>query len=233
MKMSREVNLALNFILNELIPPYIRDRKWFGWIITKALYGDKASEYMNFHSRAYAMTEDEFRAVYGAVRPVAIERDTDLNDACLKLILENAIGPRVMEAGCGGGFLAKKLAEKFEVMATDIVISPKLKSDNPKISFHACNLEALPFPDNSFDTVVTTHVLEHVRDIQAAIKELRRVTKKRLIVVVPKERPHFYTPNLHLHFFPYPFSFYAVFGYKPDTRLENASGDWFYVEDKK
>jgi SAM-dependent methyltransferase len=233
MRLSRETNLFLNWVLNELVPPWIRDRRWFGWMITKALFKDRAHHFMNFHSRVYQMTDAEYSGVYEATRGVAIERDTDLNDACLERILMHAVGPKVLETGCGGGFLAKKLAERFEVTATDIVVDPALVAANPKITFEKGNVEHLPFPDGAFDTVVTTHVLEHVRDIQAALKELRRVTKRRLIVVVPKERPHFYTPNLHLHFFPYPFSFYGVFGYRPDSLLENAGGDWFYMEEKK
>lgn len=232
LRISREANLALNWILNELVPPFIRDRRWFGWLITRALYGDKARHFMNFHARVYEMSEAEYRGVYGATRAAAIERDTDLNDACLKLILEHAVGPRVLEVGCGGGFLSKRLAERFEVTATDIVIGERTRAENPKITFQDASAESLPYPDRSFDTVVTTHVLEHVRDIRRAIDELRRVTARRLIVVVPKERPHFYTPNLHLHFFPYPFSFYAVFGHQPGHKLQNAGGDWFYVEDR-
>lgn len=232
MRISREVNLALNWVLNELVPPYIRDRRWFGWLITKALYRDKAVHFMNFHARVYDMSEAEYRSVYGATRSVAIERESDLNNACLKLIERNAIGPKVLEVGCGGGFLSRRLAQRFDVTATDIVIDPQLRAANPTIAFQDASAESLPYPDASFDTVVTTHVLEHVRDIAGAIAELRRVARQRLIVVVPKERPHFYTPNLHLHFFPYPFSFYAVFGHHAGHQLINADGDWFYVEDQ-
>ena len=63
--------------------------------------------------------------------------------------------------------------------------------------------EKLPFADGAFDTVVSTHMLEHVRDLHRVLAELRRVTKRRLIIVVPCERPHLYTPSLHIHFFPY------------------------------
>ncbi|MEI2817957.1 MAG: methyltransferase domain-containing protein [Microthrixaceae bacterium] len=49
------------------------------------------------------------------------------------------------------------------------------------------DLLALPFSDDSFDVVVCSHVLEHVPDDRAAMRELARVTrpKGRLLVMVP------------------------------------------------
>ena len=47
----------------------------------------------------------------------------------------------------------------------------------------------LPFPDNSFDRVLAIHVLEHLPDLPAAIREVHRVCKPtgRLIVLIPCE----------------------------------------------
>jgi hypothetical protein len=42
----------------------------------------------------------------------------------------------------------------------------------------------------------------HVQDAHAALEELRCVAKRRLIVVLPKQRPYRYTFDLHLRFFP-------------------------------
>jgi ubiquinone/menaquinone biosynthesis C-methylase UbiE len=75
--------------------------------------------------------------------------------------------------------------------------------NHPAVNFLQENIERLSFADNEFDTVISSHTLEHVQDAQAAIQELRRVTKSRLIVVLPKQRPYRYTFDLHLRFFPY------------------------------
>jgi ubiquinone/menaquinone biosynthesis C-methylase UbiE len=115
-----------------------------------------------------------------------------------------------------------------DVTASDIVLSDAALAV-PGIEVRAASAEELPWPDDAFDVVVTTHTLEHVQDLPAALSELRRVAKDDLVVVVPKERPYRYSFNPHLHFFPYPWSWQAVAGAVPGARLEDL-GDWFYVE---
>lgn len=49
--------------------------------------------------------------------------------------------------------------------------------------------ERIPFKGNSFDTLLCFHVLEHLKDANKAIKEIKRVLKPggKLILVVPTE----------------------------------------------
>ena len=74
MSISRELNVRLNWILNEAVPPFIRDRRWFGWIITRILYKDKAPIYMAFNDRVYEMSEAEFAAAYRDIQSTAMTR---------------------------------------------------------------------------------------------------------------------------------------------------------------
>lgn len=235
MKMSRETNLLLNKVLNDYLPPVVRDQRWFGWLMTRALYRDKAPIYMNFHERAYTMSDAEFAQVYADIQLPTPIRDTDLNRASVDLILENITGESGLEVACGRGYLCERLAEKpLQVTACDIVLKKGLAERFPQITFVETPAEKLPFADDAFDTVICTHMLEHVRDLSAVLAELRRVTRRRLIIVVPCERAHLYTPSLHLHFFPYRYSLLLAF--KPKSghyMLRKAGGDWFYTEDKK
>ena len=101
-----------------------------------------------------------------------------------------------------------------------------------RIEFIESKIETLPFDDNEFDTVVCTHVLEHILDIAGAIRELRRITAKRLIIVVPREREYRYTFNPHFHFFPYAHSFLRYMTPVPDAhRIINVGRDIVYLED--
>ena len=234
MSLSREMNLALNWVLNELVPPLIRDRRWFGWLITRLLYKEKAPIYMGFHARVAEMSDAEFADVYREIQSTALARPTDLNDASVALIRAHIVGNQVLEVGCGRGHLSGILAsDGHAVTGCDVALASGLAEKFPNVTCIESPAEKLPFVDGAFDTVVSTHMLEHVRDLTAVLAELRRVAKRRLVIVVPRERPHFYTPNLHIHFFPYRYSLLLAFKPKPGSyTLADAGGDWFYVEER-
>src|SRR3546814_1129402 len=79
---------------------------------------------------------------------------------------------------------------EMKLTGVDFIIDSETRKRAEGISFHEANIERLPFPDKSFDTVICTHVLEHILDFRGALAELRRVAAKRLIIVVPQEREY-------------------------------------------
>lgn len=231
MKLSRDVALKIHWIFDQLVPPVLRDSRWFMHIFLKMAFRHCAPVYLDFKEKAYRMTEEEFTEAYRKTSEVAFERETDLNLASIAKIFQHLKGTHILEVGCGGGYLSRRMSETHQVTAVDIVIQPGLRESLPNVIFQEANVEALPFPDHSFDTLVCTHTLEHVRDFHTAVKELRRVAK-RLIIVVPRQRPYSYTFDLHLNFFPYHHSFRLAMGKPFDAVLcEDAGGDIFYVED--
>ncbi len=114
-----------------------------------------------------------------------------------------------------------------------MIIPAEVKEKYPQVNFVEGFVEKMPFPDNHFDTVICTHTLEHVQDIQGALTELRRICKERLIIVVPKQRPYKYTFDLHLHFFPYEHSLVNVVGSKKGGNCLTLGGDLYYSEDSE
>lgn len=46
------------------------------------------------------------------------------------------------------------------------------------------------YKDDSFDTVVALEVLEHVKDYRQAVDEIRRVSKKHIVISVPSKEDH-------------------------------------------
>lgn len=233
MKLSRNVTLWIHFLLDQCCPPLLRDSKWFMWLPFRLIFGSKARIFFEFKQRAPMLTAAEFREVYAETTSVTIDRDTDLNDACIGAIEANVVGESVLDVACGRGYLTKRLASKYVVTGVDVVLESSLASSG-RIRYVEASIEELPFADAQFDTVVCTHTLEHVQSPQRAIAELRRVARRRLLVVLPRQRPYRYTFDLHLHFFPYRHDVMMLM--RTGSRAsycESLGGDWFYREDRE
>src|SRR3546814_910039 len=120
------------------------------------------------------------------------------------------VGDSALDVGCGTGYLLHVLSSRrpeMKLTGVDFIIDDETRKRAAAIGFHEANIESLPFDDGAFDTVICTHVLEHILDLWGALAELRRVARRRVIIVVPQEREYRFTFNPHLHFFPYPHSF--------------------------
>ncbi|HSX16780.1 MAG TPA: class I SAM-dependent methyltransferase [Patescibacteria group bacterium] len=230
MKLSRNFSVKVLYVLDQWVPPIMRDSKWFMIVPLKLVLKHNARDFMTFKDWVFKSTDKEFGDLYERTAlPQELQGETDLNEACLNEILKRVKGKRVLEVGCGRGLLADKLSAKNKVTGCDIVVSDTVRKNYPAVKFVAGNIENLPFKDKSFDVVVTTHTLEHVKDLPTAVKELRRIAKEELIIVVPKQRPYKYGFSLHTQFFPYEWSLQGAFGYiKGKTTIKNLDGDWFY-----
>lgn len=222
MNLSRNFTNKINWILDNVVPPLLRDSKLFMGVWFKLLFGDKSKYFMEFKEKAPYMTEEEYKLYYKILEDKHIKRESDLNSKSIDIILEKVIGNNILDIACGRGCLAKLIVNKLGMKVTgiDIYIANNLKEcQNPV--FYDGKIENIEFDDKYFDTVICAHTLEHVQDITKAINELRRVTKKRLIIVVPCQREYKYTFDLHIHFFPYLFSLQNV--------LQNSKGNCYFV----
>lgn len=232
--MSRDTALRFHYILDQLVPPIIRDCRFIMAIPMWIMFRHRYKLYMDFKEKAFSLTDEEFRDYYKTVSDTAIKRETDLNKACIERIMQSVENGKILDVGCGRGFLVNLLSQKHnDVSGIDIYIPDAMQTKFPQLKFYEGSAEKLPFPDKHFDTVICTHTLEHVRNLAQAIAELRRVAKK-LIIIVPKQRPYKYTFDLHLNFFPYIYSFLSMMEKtKDDVTCESVDDDIFYMETVK
>ena len=93
-------------------------------------------------------------------------------------------GMRLLDCGCGSGYLLKKLQEEFPgIECTGIEIEETLVALAKKtMAGNGCQIlqqpiTALGFPDHSYDFVISRLVLEHLPEPLAALKEVFRVLK--------------------------------------------------------
>ena len=122
MEISRRSQLRIARVLNDFLPPILRDARWFMRLPIRFVFGRHASLVMDFKHLAYEMTDDEIVAVYREVGAHSLTRGTDLNAECAERILADVVGPSVLEVGCGEGALAATMSRTATVTACDIVV---------------------------------------------------------------------------------------------------------------
>jgi len=124
---------------------------------------------------------------------------------------------RILDLGCGRGVTLGALAERgFEVHGLEISAEAASGAD-PRVEIRiAENLNDAEYRTTSFDQVIIWHVLEHLKDPAATLREVHRILKPggRLIFAVPNFSSlqarctgaawfHLDLPR-HLHHFPLP-----------------------------
>jgi ubiquinone/menaquinone biosynthesis C-methylase UbiE len=232
--LPRDLTLIAHFLLDECVPPAIRDSRWFMWLPFKLMFGKQADTFFRFKSVAHELDAEQFAKIYEETAAAHIQRETDINDACVDAIMKDVVGSSVLDIGCGRGWLSGLLAKRgSKVTGADIRIQEEVRARYPDVQFREQNLEHLDFADAAFDTVICAHTLEHVQRFDTSVRELRRVAARRLIVIVPKQRNYRYTFDLHLHFFPHPHDLVRAMG-KAGIRRECRilGGDLYFVEDR-
>jgi ubiquinone/menaquinone biosynthesis C-methylase UbiE len=230
MVLKREYTSKAGWFLDNVLPPVVRDSRVFMWPLFRLLFGRRMDEFMSFKERAWRMTEEEYVGTYDLLEGQHIQRETSLTEASVRRIVDAVVGPRVLDIACGRGYLARRIAQEAGATVVGVDIAPPAAQAEEAVTFLNGTVERIDFPDRSFDTVVSTHTLEHVRNLQGAVAELRRVARTRLIVVVPRQREYRYTFDLHLNFFPYDYCLKQVMK-NEGASVYSEGSDFVYVEE--
>ena len=88
---------------------------------------------------------------------------------------------RALDLGCGDGRLTAELPAR-EVVGADVsrVALERARRRAPGLAWVELDPEQpLPFADGAFDLVLCAETLEHVRDVQGLLSEVRRVLRPR------------------------------------------------------
>jgi len=84
----------------------------------------------------------------------------------------------LLDVGCRDGKLRGHLPPTVKYTGIDLTPGPRVAQ--------ICDIEqGIPFPDNSFDAVVALDVLEHTDNIWLSFRELVRVARSQIMVVLP------------------------------------------------
>jgi len=107
---------------------------------------------------------------------VCSDRDSDILNGLERLLDSEKT---LLDVGCGDGRITEKIQKKLKLKIQGIDIYPHKK---PKLPITVFDGEKIPFPDNSFDSVLFVDVLHHIKDMNPSLKEAFRVARKSVII---------------------------------------------------
>lgn len=96
-------------------------------------------------------------------------------------------GERILDVGSGPGFLVAEIAGAtgptgsvcgIDVSEPMIGLARDHCAQFPWTTFTQADATHLPFPNESFDAVISTQVLEYIQDVDAALAEIHRVLRR-------------------------------------------------------
>ncbi len=90
---------------------------------------------------------------------------------------------RLLDVGCGNGFFTYYFDQVCDVFGIDF--SEKMVDLNPVKNKAVMNAEELKFEDNSFDVIFCHALLHHVDDIDRVVQEMKRVSRKWIVLLEP------------------------------------------------
>jgi SAM-dependent methyltransferase len=105
---------------------------------------------------------------------------------------------RILDCACGRGFYLNMYRYVSGVRLVGLELDPDVirKAQRnvghlPRLTLTRGNIYALPFPDNSFDGVILSEILEHVDDDVAGLREVRRVLKPGGVAAITVPNAHY------------------------------------------
>ena len=106
-------------------------------------------------------------------------------------------GNRILDVGCGEGqaevAIGRLQISQIRLVGVDLIpskviaASRETASHNQRVEFAAGDASRLPFRDGAFDSIYSVAVLQHLADVESAVREFARVTapRGRVVAVEP------------------------------------------------
>ena len=133
--------------------------------------------------------------------------------AILKILNKLPSGT-ILDMGCMDDYLEKRLPKRFDYLGIDE--TPLCKSKNPRIK--KIKVEDLS-KNKKYDIVMATEVLEHVDDPVSAMKNMKNLSNRFILISVPNE-PFF---SMARFFLPAPEHLWTIFPWALEKHLGKPS----------
>lgn len=205
-----------------MLPDGLRDalsainQRWFARGTLQRKYGSWFD--VDWRKHYQKMTEEDWKRAYDEAWK---HRNNDCVEETDADLILSALGEKgsVLEVGAGIGTLAIRLAkEGFSVTGVDVSAEALRRAaqagtrEGVDVTWREGFAEALPFPDKSFDHITCCHTLEHVKDLAKVTGEFKRIARRKIVVLTPKQKFRLYAENYHTQFFETPEQLSNAFG---------------------
>jgi ubiquinone/menaquinone biosynthesis C-methylase UbiE len=110
----------------------------------------------------------------------------------IRTIIHDLKPESLLDCGCGEGIILHHYSHDLQntkcyAIDMDPTEVRDAQKNNPHCIIHMADIETIPFEDNSFDLLVSTEVFEHLENPDQALNEVFRVSKKYILLSVPRE----------------------------------------------
>ena len=146
-----------------------------------------ARRYQEGSGAAYLSYELANEAAFLRLQELAL-RDAGFEELETALRRDKAAPPRVLDAGCATGALLAKLRDRgWACAGVDLSPAAEYARTERGLDVRQASLEESRFPDSSFDLVLASHLIEHLNDPAAFVREAYRVLapEGRFVVTTP------------------------------------------------
>lgn len=154
------------------------------------------------------------------VVPTVPEHSVSFQDHMARYMFaaQSVRGCIVLDAGCGTGYGAAHLAGRgaTRVLGVDVAAEAieyaRVHYQRENVFFSVGDCTSLDFPDETFDVVVSLHVIEHVADAERYLSEMRRVLKADGVFILSTPNKAVHSPNSDKPLNPFHFKEYTIPG---------------------
>lgn len=103
---------------------------------------------------------------------------------------------KILDVGCAGGWFLSEISKRFpsaKFTGVDVYKPAVLYAGKQykSLTFITADAHKLPFPDDSFDLVICTEVLEHVINPEEVMMEITRILKKKGVAIIEMDSGNF------------------------------------------
>jgi SAM-dependent methyltransferase len=133
---------------------------------------------------------------YQSLRLSGVSENDIIEQPALRGCLPPLEGLRILDLGCGGGQFARYCVEQGALEVTGVDLSTNMleyaraHNAHPNIHYLQGSLEDVELPDGAYDLIVSSLVMDYVRDYGQVVQKVTRALRK---------GGHFVYSTLHPH----------------------------------